>query len=119
MGGAESAGRLPGAWRVVALLCCLYGLSFFDRMVLALVIDPVRTSLNVTDTDVSLLFGMGFVVYVLAGFPAAQFVDAARRKQILIAGSCSGAARRSSPASPHRARCWWRAGWVWRSARRS
>lgn len=75
------------AWRAVALLCCLFALSFLDRMVLALVVDPVRTSLDVTDTQISLLFGLGFVVvYVLAGFPAAQLVDEGRRRQILLGG---------------------------------
>lgn len=75
------------AWRAVALLCCLFALSFLDRMVLALVIDPVRASLGVSDTQISLLFGLGFVVvYVLAGFPAAQLVDSGRRRQVLLGG---------------------------------
>lgn len=75
------------AWRAVALLCLLYGLSFLDRIALALVMDQVSASLGASDTEIGLLFGMGFVsVYVLAGFPAAQLVDVGNRKRILIAG---------------------------------
>ena len=86
MRGAEALSDRQ-AWRAMALLCCLFALSFLDRMVLALVVDPVRTSLNVTDNQISLLFGFGFViVYVLSGFPAAHLVDSGRRKQILIGG---------------------------------
>lgn len=86
MAGIE-ASKEAHAWRAVALLCCLFALSFLDRMVLALVVDPVRTSLGVSDTQISLLFGLGFVVvYVLAGFPAAQLVDSGRRRQVLLGG---------------------------------
>lgn len=85
--GGTSVGLSPGAWRAVTLLCCLYAVSFLDRMVLALVLDPVSRSLGVDDTQISLLFGMGFVVvYILAGFPAAHLIDTGNRKRILITG---------------------------------
>jgi MFS family permease len=83
---ASSAPR-PGrqAWLVVGLLCLLYALSFLDRLALALVVDPVRRSLDVGDTQISLLFGIGFVgVYVLVGFPIAVLVDRGRRKPLLV-----------------------------------
>jgi MFS family permease len=84
--GAGAVTR-ASAWRAVALLCGLYAVSFLDRMVLALVMDPVRASLRVSDAEIGLLFGMGFVfVYVLAGFPLAQLIDTGKRKRILIAG---------------------------------
>ena len=77
----------PHAWRAVVLLCCLFALSFLDRMALALVVDPIRESLDVGDNQIGLLYGFGFVlVYVIAGFPAAQLVDTGRRKSILLIG---------------------------------
>lgn len=85
MGGGAASENRP--WRALVLLCALFALSFLDRMVLALVVDPVRASLGVTDNQISLLFGLGFVVvYVVCGFPAAQLVDGGRRKQVLIGG---------------------------------
>ena len=76
-----------GAWPTLLILCGLFAVSFVDRMVMALVMDPIRTSMQVSDTQMSLLFGLSFVVvYVLAGFPLAHIVDAGGRKRILTIG---------------------------------
>ncbi|PZQ24631.1 MAG: hypothetical protein DI569_00160 [Sphingopyxis macrogoltabida] len=76
-----------GTWPTLLILCGLFAVSFIDRMVLALVIDPIRAAMGVSDTQMGLLFGMGFVVvYVLAGLPLAHLVDKGGRKRILTIG---------------------------------
>lgn len=74
-------------WPTMLLLCALFAISFVDRMVLALVIDPIRAEMQASDIQMSLLFGMGFViVYILAGLPLAHIVDQGGRQRILTGG---------------------------------
>lgn len=82
--GAEAA---KGRWYIVILLTVLYGLSFIDRMILALLAQPVALSLGLTDMQLGLLMGAGFaVLYSLAGLPIAHFVDRGNRKLIVTLG---------------------------------
>ncbi|MCA0367428.1 MAG: MFS transporter [Proteobacteria bacterium] len=82
--GAETA---KGRWYIVGLLTLLYGLSFIDRMILALLAQPVALSLGLSDMQLGLLMGAGFaVVYSLAGLPIAHFVDRGNRKLIVTLG---------------------------------
>jgi len=61
------SGGAPG-WTAVGLLGFLFAVSFVDRMILALLIDPIRLDLGVSETQLGLVFGAGFsVAYVLAG----------------------------------------------------
>src|SRR5688572_5124389 len=84
---ALAASTSKGVWPTLLILCGLYAVSFIDRMVLALVIDPIRATMDVTDTQMGLLFGLGFVaVYVVAGLPLAHLVDKGNRKRILTVG---------------------------------
>lgn len=77
----------PGRWYIVILLTILYGLSFIDRMILALLAQPVAQSLGLSDLQLGLLMGAGFaVLYSLAGLPIAHFVDRGNRKLIVTLG---------------------------------
>lgn len=76
-----------GAWTTVALLCFLFAASFVDRMILALLIDPIRIDLGIDETRLSMLFGLGFsVAYVLAGLPIGHLADRGNRRTLLLAG---------------------------------
>ncbi|MFC3711227.1 MFS transporter [Sphingoaurantiacus capsulatus] len=82
--GGFSAAR---AWYVVAILAALYGISFIDRYMLALVVDPVSKELGIGDTQMGVLLGAGFaMVYALAGLPLAQMIDQFQRRLIVVAG---------------------------------
>lgn len=75
------------AWYAVILLLLLYIISFTDRMILALLAAPVSEALNVSDTQIGILFGVGFgVVYALMGLPLAHFVDRHNRIRLVTAG---------------------------------
>lgn len=75
------------AWSAVAVLCALYVISFVDRMILALLVDPVTQDLGISDTQIGLLIGIGFaLIYVLIGLPIAHFVDAGARRSVLVGG---------------------------------
>jgi MFS family permease len=77
----------PYAWTVVAILIATAVLSYTDRQVLALLVDPIRGELGISDTQVSLLLGTAFaVVYGIAGIPLGLLADRTSRRNLIFAG---------------------------------
>jgi MFS family permease len=75
------------AWQVVAVLTAAYTLSFIDRQVLGLVLEPIRRDLLLSDTQVSLLAGTAFAIfYVTLGLPLGRIADRANRRNLIIGG---------------------------------
>lgn len=75
------------AWYVVAILTLTYTVSFIDRQIMALMIEPIRRDLNISDTQVSLLIGLAFAVfYTLLGVPIARLADRHSRRMIIGVG---------------------------------
>ncbi|WP_289145128.1 MFS transporter [uncultured Sphingobium sp.] len=80
-----STGR---AWSSLGLLSILYILSFIDRLILALLIDPVKQDLHVSDVQIGLLIGTSFaIVYSIAGLPIARWADVGNRKLLIFLGA--------------------------------
>ncbi|MBV9510009.1 MAG: MFS transporter [Caulobacteraceae bacterium] len=74
-------------WLFIALFFLLYGVSFLDRQVLTLLVDPIRKDLGVTDSQIGLLHGFGFVVfYVIFALPIGWAADRLPRKLIIFYG---------------------------------
>lgn len=94
------------AWASVWLLAVLYTLSFIDRQILVLLVDPIRADLGLSDTQVSLLTGLAFgAIYAVAGWPLGRLADQVNRKWVIGAGvaawgamTCLCGAARSFPA---------------------
>ena len=75
------------AWYIVAVLTLAYIVSFLDRQILALLIEPIKQVLNLSDTQVGLLLGPAFAVfYVTLGYPAGLLADRKSRKVIITSG---------------------------------
>ncbi|MDE2304239.1 MAG: MFS transporter [Gammaproteobacteria bacterium] len=75
------------AWTVVAILIATAILSYTDRQVLSLLVDPVRRDLGISDTQVSLLLGTAFaVVYGVAGIPLGYLADRVSRRNLILCG---------------------------------
>jgi MFS family permease len=75
------------AWTVVAILIATAVLSYTDRQVLSLLVDPIRGDLGISDTQVSLLLGTAFaVVYGIAGIPLGFLADRTSRRNLIFAG---------------------------------
>ena len=75
------------AWTVVALLIGTAILSYTDRQVLTLLVDPIRHDLGLTDTGMSLLLGSAFaVVYGIAGIPLGYLADHVSRRNLIVCG---------------------------------
>lgn len=77
-------------WRALlalGLLSALYVLAAVDRQVLAVMVDPIRASFGLSDTQFGLLSGSAFaLVYALAAFPAARLADRYNRKSLISGG---------------------------------
>src|SRR5690606_960344 len=75
------------AWYAICVLVLLYSLSFIDRFILSLLAPAVSEHLQLSDTQLGVLFGLGFgVVYALTGLPLAHLIDRRRRVPIVAAG---------------------------------
>lgn len=77
----------PGvAWYMLVVLMLGYILSFIDRVILGLLVGPIRADLGITDTQMSLLYGFVFAIfYTGLGIPIAWAIDRYNRRNIIIA----------------------------------
>lgn len=79
--------RRAYAWFVVGVLVLTAVLSYTDRQVLSLLVDPIRHDLGISDTSVSLLLGTAFaLVYGVAGLPFGWLADRWSRRNLIWAG---------------------------------
>lgn len=79
--------RAAYAWYVVAVLTLLYVFSFLDRYTLALLVEPMKRDLQISDTQMSLLMGFSFAIfYALFGLPLGRLADSRSRRTIIAVG---------------------------------
>lgn len=75
------------AWIMVWLLTGMTVVSFVDRQVLALLVEDLKSDLDITDLQFGLLAGPAFIVaYNIMLIPLAMLVDRANRKRLLLGG---------------------------------
>ena len=75
------------AWYVVGVLVFAYVFSYIDRTILTLLVEPIRDSLEISDTQISLLHGLAFAIfYTLLGIPIGWLADRGNRVKIASAG---------------------------------
>ncbi len=82
---AADAGAYP--WYVVTVLIVAYIFSFIDRQILTLLVGPIRATLQISDTQISLLHGLAFALfYSVLGLPIGRMVDRRKRTTIIAVG---------------------------------
>lgn len=75
------------AWYVVGVLILAYTVSYVDRTILTLMVKPIRATLQISDTQLSLLHGLAFAIfYTSLGIPIARYADRLDRTRIITAG---------------------------------
>ena len=75
------------AWYVVVLLMCFYVLSFMDRQIIAVLIDPIKADLSLSDVQISLLGGLSFVLfYSTTGIFIGRLADSMNRPWLIAMG---------------------------------
>jgi MFS family permease len=74
-------------WYATSLLTLAYTFSFVDRQVLNLLVEPIKHDLALSDTSISFLQGLAFVIpYVAMSVPVGRLVDRFNRIAVLIGG---------------------------------
>lgn len=82
----ERSERYP--WYVVAVLMVAAVISFVDRQILSLLVEPIKRDLQITDLQISLLQGLAFsIFYAICGIPIGRLVDSFNRRNIIVVGS--------------------------------
>ena len=76
------------AWWTVAVLFAAYLVSFIDRIIIGLLVEPIKADLGLTDTEFALLNGMAFaLLYTVLGLPFGWLADRYPRRRLVAAGS--------------------------------
>ena len=75
------------SWWALIVLTATYTFSFIDRQIINLLVDPIRIDLSLSDSQVSFLQGLAFVLpYVILSIPLGRIVDRANRIRVLVIG---------------------------------
>jgi len=61
-------------------------LNYYDRQALGAVVEPLRHTFNLTDTELALLPTLFTVVYAVAGLPLGRLADTGSRRRLLASG---------------------------------
>jgi predicted MFS family arabinose efflux permease len=71
---------------VLAVLMIVSFFNYMDRMVLAVLVEPIKRDLGLSDTQMGLLSGLAFAVfYATLGLPLARWADTKPRVPLLAA----------------------------------
>lgn len=74
------------AWLITVFLTVCFTLSYMDRHVLSLLVEPIKHALSLSDTQIGLAQGLSFsIFYVLASLPLARLSDRGHRPRIMSA----------------------------------
>lgn len=69
------------------MLTLAYVFSFLDRIVINLLVEPMKRDLGLTDVQISLLMGLSFAFfYTLCGLPLGWLADRCDRRRLIAAG---------------------------------
>ncbi len=76
------------AWYTLAILTLANVSGLIDRQIVALLVEPIKRDLLISDTQVSLLMGLSFVLfYSVLGVPVGALVDRYSRRRIVAIGA--------------------------------
>ncbi|MBI3757011.1 MAG: MFS transporter [Deltaproteobacteria bacterium] len=72
------------AYYVLTVLFVVYVFNFIDRQILAILLEPIKKDLKISDTALGFLTGFAFAVfYTFAGLPLAQLADRWVRRSLI------------------------------------
>jgi len=75
------------SWWMVAVLFGLYVFSWLDRLIISMLVEPIKADLALSDFQMSLLLGPAFALsYAIFGLPLGWAVDRWPRRWIIFGG---------------------------------
>lgn len=73
---------------ILATLVAVISLNIIDRQIIAILAEPIKRDLGLTDTQLGLLTGLAFsLFYSVVGLPIARFADRGDRVRLLAAAT--------------------------------
>jgi MFS family permease len=81
-------GKATGAaWIALGILLFMYMVSYLDRSILSLLVEPIKHDLHVSDLQMGLVMGLAFALfYGLVGIPMGWLADRYSRRGIIFVG---------------------------------
>ncbi|MBS0349476.1 MAG: MFS transporter [Proteobacteria bacterium] len=77
----------PVTWRThyaLAVLATIYVFNYIDRLVISILVEPIKAEFAISDTQIGLLSGVAFAIfYTLFGFPLGRLSDRIGRKPVV------------------------------------
>ncbi len=74
-------------WYATITLAFLYWMSVLDRYIIALMVDPIKADLGITDTQLGILQGLAFMVsFTIFGFVFGALADRKDRRRLIYIG---------------------------------
>jgi predicted MFS family arabinose efflux permease len=72
------------ARRTLLILLLVFALSYVDRQLLAILIEPIKDDLGISDSAAGFLYGFTFAIfYTVLGIPIARLADRSKRTRII------------------------------------
>ncbi len=82
----ESRDRITRGYRryALGLVLAVFALNFMDRQILAILIQPIKEDLRLSDAQLGVLSGFAFTMfYTMLGIPIARRADRGKRSRII------------------------------------
>lgn len=88
----ETAQRLLGKdwyrWYALGVLVLVFASSHVDRQIMGILLEPIKTELGASDTQMGFLIGLTFAIfYATLGMPIAMLADRTNRRNIIAAAT--------------------------------
>ena len=75
------------AWYTLIILLGIYLNSFLDRQILGLLVEPMKSTMGISETQVGVLMGLSFaLLYTIAGLPLGYLADRMSRRWLITIG---------------------------------
>ena len=75
------------SWYVAIVFAGFFALSFMDRQIIGVLVEPMKSGLMLTDVQLGLIGGLSFAIFFVSfGLPIGRLSDRYNRKRIIIAG---------------------------------
>jgi MFS family permease len=88
---SDKAGRLQQPWYrwyALGVLVVVYASSHVDRQIMGILLEPIKTELGASDTQMGFLIGLTFALfYATLGMPIAMLADRSNRRNIIAAAT--------------------------------
>ena len=75
------------AWWMVAVLFLIYVLAWLDRLIVSMLVEPIKASMALSDLQVGVVLGPSFAIcYALFGLPLGWAADRWSRRVVIFGG---------------------------------